>query len=497
MTTETSRNIETSIESDSSVRLEQSALSVALLIDDLEEARELTRVFKKAGVHPHLYTELKDFWRGTLERLPALCLVDVKLISQGDLLLKNHPYVKAELMPLCVFDTGLSQPLMYSTYELFTLGTIRKGEPYTGQVKSALRRLNKLMSLEEKAQNEGYRTQRYDRQLTKLSEQLEQYKEKEYFARLLNSLSERFDARVQDEDFLRSIEVVLGSLKEVEEIAYFELSQTGQKLISPESHHPKFRRLPSLWLGETCKEGIAPFAQNMAAQVGVDLMGAELMSLSLRAKSENPEALLFLRINDQELLNQFDWDSFERNLSGYFARLKLRQNLSMQGPNRWIQPFELLSLLDHEFYEPTLSDEWRLIDVSFEGLIFAIDELNHRFYWRTFFEDFLKKLAAQNQLDFRLCPVGVDHVAFLVRSESFDQLFISLKNYAARFPFWKYFEEPERVLAREWRPVVQEMPLAARGYLKKIRAKTAAVAPEETQDSADQLFWSTAPQQDM
>lgn len=486
-------------------------LSVALLIEDLKEAKELTRVFKQAGVHPHLYTDLKDFWHGTLERLPALCLVDVRLMSEGDLLLKNHPYVKTEQMPLCFFDSGESLPLMYSTYEMYNLGTIRKSEPYTGQIKSTLRRLNKVMALEEKSQGESYKINRYDRQLTKISEQLEQYKEREYYNRLFHSLCERFEARKgDDEDFLRSVEVVLGGLREIDEFAFFELAVAGQKLISPDSNHPKFRRLPSLWLGETCKTGIAPFAQNMAAQVGVDLMGAELMSLSIQANGEHPEGLLFLKINDQEWLNQFPWDAFERYLSGFNSQLKLRTQHSVQAPHRWVQPFELLSLLDQEFYGTnqeeanSLEGQWRLIDLSFSALLEAIDELNHRFFWRTFFDDFMKKLNGQTRLEFKLCPVGIDHVAFLVREEDFDKLFISLKAYAARFPFWKYFEEPDKVLAREWRPVVQEMPLASRGYLRKLKEaqpskfeSTLKASQDGTFLEDEKTFWKSAPSQDM
>lgn len=482
-------------------------LTVALLMKDLVEAKELTQIFKKVGVHPHLYTDLKDFWQGTLERLPSLCVVDVRLMAQESLQLRHHPYVKAEQMPLSFFYAEEDRPLLFSTYEMFHLGLIRKHEPYVGQVKSMLRRLNKVMNLEEKAQSEGLKNSRYDHQLTKLTEKFEQLKERDYYHQLLQSLGQRFDHRHHDEDFFQSLEVVLGALKEVDEFAYFELATNGQKLIANESRHPKYRKLPSLWLGESCRNGIAPFAQSMAAQVGVDLMGSELMSLSLRGRQEHPDALLFLKVNDQNMLNVFDWEAFERMLSGHYAHLQWRQTRGVQGPDRWMQPFELLSLLDADFYGlapdgEKVETEFRLIDLSFEGLVSGVHEKNMRFYWKIFFEDFLKKLQSQTHLQFRICPVGVEHVAFLVEERDFEKLFVSLKSYAARFPFWKYFEEPDTVLTKEWRPKVQQMPMASKGYLKALREAVSSTSSsssheEELSSLNENKLWGPAPEQNM
>lgn len=85
-------------------------VSVALLLSDLSEVKEISSVFKKLGVIPHFYEDLKTFWSGTLERLPALCIVDVKKMSEGDLILRDHPAVMAKKCR-CFFITLPKQSL--------------------------------------------------------------------------------------------------------------------------------------------------------------------------------------------------------------------------------------------------------------------------------------------------------------------------------------------------------------------------------------------------
>lgn len=485
-------------------------LTVALLIEDLREGKELTFVFKKVGVHPYIYTDLKSFWQGTLERLPSLCIVDVKMMSEGPLLLKNHPYVKTEQMPLAFFYGPESKPLLFSTYEMFNLGTIRKDESYVGQVKGTLRRLNKMIQLEEQSHGEAIKNSRFDRQISRLMDQNEQLKEKDYYRNLLTSVCQRFELRKNDEDFFKACEAVFSSLKEVEEFAYLELSTSGQKLVAPESRLAKYRKIPSLWLGQVCTKGIEFFAQNMASQVGVDLMGGELMSLAIKGRKENPETLVFLKLNDQEMLNHFDWEGLERYLSGLYSAIELKAQTALATPQRWMQPFELLSLLDQEFYKAVSLDaktsrqemeESILINVSFSGLVKTITEKGYRFYWKLFQEDFLKRLQTQTHLDFKVCLVGVENIAFWVSKKDGDQLFSSLKSYSARFPFWKYFEDADLVLAQHLRPVVQQMPTASRGYLKQL-LKTADApmvnASEEDEFALkNQTLWRPDPQQSM
>ena len=70
-------------------------ISVALLMDDLEAAREVSQVFRIVGVIPHLFQNLEDFWKGVMDGTCSLAVVDVKAMNNGNLLLKDHPLVRS------------------------------------------------------------------------------------------------------------------------------------------------------------------------------------------------------------------------------------------------------------------------------------------------------------------------------------------------------------------------------------------------------------------
>ena len=70
--------------------------SVALLMEDKAQAKEVSDMFKSMGVMPEYYDSLRDFWPGILTSQPSLCIVDVKLMSDGELVYKNHPLVQSK-----------------------------------------------------------------------------------------------------------------------------------------------------------------------------------------------------------------------------------------------------------------------------------------------------------------------------------------------------------------------------------------------------------------
>lgn len=480
-----------------SEQTEKNQLSVALLMEDMQEAKELSRVFKKMEIHPYVYTDLRSFWQGTLERLPSLSIVDVKLSSQSGLFLKDHPYLKTEQMPLAFYLSEQNKPLLHSVYEIFHLGVIRKGESYLGQVKSTLKRLNKMISLEETTQSESFKTKKFDQQISRLIEQNESLKEKSYYHRLLNSYCQRFEMR-DAEDFFSACAQSLQSFKEVQEFAFLELSSNKQKLISPELNESKYRKIPALWLGQTCADGIELFAQNMASQVGVDLMGGELMSLSIKGAKENPEAMLFIRVEETQMLNFFEWDALERFLSGLYSTYQLRNSRSVTGPGRWLSAWDLMSIIDEQLYENKEADGPQLINVEFSSLVNRIQEKNERFYWKNFFEDFINRLNAHVSEDFQVSPFGVDVLSFLVPKKEADSFFIQLKNYAARYPYWKYFANSDVALAQSLKPVVRMVPFSSRGYLKSIEQIIAPEVKKAVEESPQKVqVWGPGPEIDM
>lgn len=484
---------------------EQLNLSVALLMDDLGKARELSKLFKRMEVHPYVYQDLKEFWRGTLERLPSLCIVDVKMTSAGDLFLKNHPYIKSEQMPLVFSTSDSTRPLLNSVMNIFHIGVLQEDAPLALQVKANLRRLNKMMALEQDSKSENLKSKKYDHQIEKLIAENQTFKEREYYQKLLNSYCQRFEMRQHDDDFMSACSHVLSGLKEVGAYSFLELSHSTQKLVSPEISETKFSRIPSLWLGRSCPDGIEPFAQNMASQVGVDLMGGELMSLGIRATRQHPEMMIFLKIENTDMLSMFDWEGLERFLSGLYCAYELREQRASLGAQNWLNSWEMMNILDEHLYgrATELNQGKELINLSFHSLVESIQEKSQRFYWKSFYRDFISRLSAQVDVDFQVCPFGVDVLSFLVSKEQADKLFVSLKGFSARFSYWKYFEKSESVLGRSLKPDVRMLPVASRGFLKALEQRGhETTVPKELQkiheDSPKHVnIWGPGPEQSM
>ena len=77
-------------------------------------------------------------------------------------------------------------------------------------------------------------------------------------------------------DFYKVLERAFDSIKEVREWGVLELSQNGQRLVSPEVENGKYKKILSLVMCQACKVGIQQFAQNMANQIGLDILGGEI-----------------------------------------------------------------------------------------------------------------------------------------------------------------------------------------------------------------------------
>ncbi|CAM9942459.1 unnamed protein product, partial [Chrysoparadoxa australica] len=124
---------------------------VSILVSDIKRGKELSDIFRQIGVHPYVCTSLPQFWGEAIKETPHLAIIDVKHMSQGEYLLKDHPKVKSEEMPIVFTYENSSAPLLYSTFDLLSLGSINMDLPLTGQVKSILKRFNTFQSWQVKA----------------------------------------------------------------------------------------------------------------------------------------------------------------------------------------------------------------------------------------------------------------------------------------------------------------------------------------------------------
>ncbi len=497
-------------------------LSVALLMDDLEAAREVSQVFRLVGVIPHLFQSLEEFWKGVMDGTSSLAVVDVKAMNQGNLLFKDHPMVRSGKISAAFWYTESTQALTYSTFDIPNLGLIRKGVSLKGQIKTVLRIFNEQNKLRTENKNLKIESERFDRQVDQLIERVEQDKQINAYHEKLIKLEEQIDSLKKSVDFNSAVEALADSWEDVKEFATFELSSTGQKLVSPKLGGRKFREIPSLWLGKTCARGIEFFAQNMASQVTLDLMGGDIMALSVRGVSENPDRLVFFKVKNDEFMNMFAWDSLERALSGlhlYFEQRDRGESLREDGV---ISPWDLLGKLDDYLFGVNPAEAARgnnnkeklaLIDLDFGDLVQTIRRYKTvRFQWPNFYRDFFAKLKQTKVNDFTVTAMGVSHIGLLVDHDGLDATLKTLQAFAGRFPYWKYFENVDLVLGQSLKPRVKMVPLSSIGYLNQIdqsrletsilenaarKQQQVEVKENEVVIPAKSRPWRSAPSQDM
>ncbi|MBY0414726.1 MAG: hypothetical protein K2Q18_11195, partial [Bdellovibrionales bacterium] len=329
-------------------------VSVALLLTDLSEVKEISSVFKKLGVIPHFYEDLKTFWSGTLERVPALCIVDVKKMSEGELVLRDHPMVIAEEMPLLFYYTAKTEPLLVSTHHFYHLGTLKQSTNYEGPLKAILKRLNKVSSLEQHYHMLKMTTTAQKDQIERLEYSLRTEEKTDNYQSMVKNVCLELEKHRYEADFFKSLEKVFQGIDEIDEFAFLELSFNGQKLLSPISHVQKFRNIPSLWLGQACSNGIELFAQNMATQVIVDIMGGDLVSLLIKGNEGKVEKMIFVKAKNETFFNNFDWNMLEAYLNGFYATFKNKMSSSVSNDKKFTSPFEAMSFVDQYLFGQTV-----------------------------------------------------------------------------------------------------------------------------------------------
>ncbi len=452
-------------------------VSVALLLSDLSEVKEISSVFKKLGVIPHFYEDLKTFWSGTLERLPALCIVDVKKMSEGDLVLRDHPAVMAEEMPLLFYYTQNTEPLLVSTHHFYHLGVLKQSANYEGPLKAILKRVNKFTSLEQNYHMLRVTTTAQKEQIERLEIILNEEERADNYLSMVKSVCMEFEKYRFETDFFKALEKVFHVIDEVDEFAFLELSFNGQKLISPVSNNQKFRNIPSLWLGQACIQGIELFAQNMAIQVAVEVMGGQIVSLHIKGAEGYTDKIIFVKSKNEIFFNNFDWNLLEAYLNGFYATFRSKLNAPISIDRKFSSAFEAMGFLDQFLFGQTVSEvvahknlfDMRLVDLDLSSLIqIILKKGQNRFYWNRFSAEFINKLEIQSRCDFRFFEYGVANTGFLIKANDLDLFFDELKEFANRFQYWKYFEDTEGVLAQLVQPKVTMSPLSAHAYLTKI-----------------------------
>ena len=140
-----------------------------------------------------------------------------------------------------------------------------------------------------------------------------------------------------------------------------------------------------------------------------------------------------------------------------------------------LQPWELFSLMDKMNFDSTSvlsSDDYHLIDIDFKEIVnFVREKPTMRFYWNNFFSEFFNGFDNQFKLSYRISCVGTHNIGLVASKENYERVFRHMKAYVSRYPFWKYFEDVDVVLARDLAPKIQIVPFATDAVMNHVEGK--------------------------
>ncbi len=453
--------------------LQNKQLSVALLFQNIEEVKFFSTQLRSMGIIPFFYEDLKSFLKGLEDSSPDLAFVDIRMMSDGNLTLKDHPSIQSNQISLIFYANEKASPLLISTFNISHIGIIQSGMFVAEQFRAVMNRFFEFKSIKDKLFHTQEEAKIKENELLALLKNREVNDQRAGYRQFMSTLTKDVDNLKNKVDFFKAVEVFFERIQEIDEFSYLELSFNRQKLISPLSSSAKFRMIPNLWLGSQSQQGIEPFAQNMAAQIVTEAMGGDIVSLMVKGNDAHPDKLIFIKTRVEAFFQEFDWNLFEEFLNGIYANYLLRANKEKSSDNRQIRSFEALQMFDNGIFASSgVLNNSELVLIDFSSLFETIKKRKSmRFYFEKFFSDFTSKLEVQTRIDFQLVEISIKHWILIVNSDRFEDFYNDVKDYTQKFQYWKYFEDAEPFLALDIKPRIRQVPMSSLAIMQLLDEK--------------------------
>ncbi len=439
---------------------------IALLIDDISEAKQISDGLRELGIFAHYYQDLDDLWVSLNTYTPDLCIVDVKKMSQKNLLFKQHPKVKNSLLKYSFYYKKTTQMLLKSTHGLAHYGLIRGDLNINDQLKAIIKRREDEIELVEQNQNLMSRIERLKLRSHTLTQNIEKSSQKlggiESVMEILDGFGEVQD---QGEFKMRMVHLISG-WKSCDSFGFYELNSTGQKLVSPQARGTKLNTLPDLWLTKSSQNGIENYALEMAYDVAYGVMGDDIQLVKICGAFEQADLILFLQMNDE--ISEISVRYLEDKLSSIYRKLLLSSKLNKQETYEK-DIFSVMHDLDEQqFYKKSSSHRFVLVD--FSNLINLIKQRNgNRFYWKSFSKEFQNEVTELLGSKTILSNYGTEYFLVGIDKNKLESGFAALKNYTEEFQYWRYFEDSTFVVGHDVSPSVRFVSPSSVSLLRNVK----------------------------
>jgi hypothetical protein len=454
-------------------------LTVVLLIQDTQYIKTLGAIFKEIGIHPYFYSNLKDFWQGTLEHVPSLAIVDVLLMSEGNLVLKNHPIIQNKALPIAFFHRPEHSVLLASTYELENLGTICSSRDLVGELKPILKRFNAQETLLREKFEQEKEIETLKLQLKNALKEDQRNIERITYHNYLNEIVGRDSFWSDSHNFMDSCEKIFASLFSLEKISIQFIDHTCNKLVSPVLNLENYTVLPDIFLERENNLTISQTTKESSIELAGQILGGDLISLSLTAEPGALEVLVHLKLDDEGFWKNFDWKGLEAYLSGLYRSFKI-SGLSLEERGSKIKTaWDLYEALENNTKAPI-----GLIDLNFSEMVQQIESSQERFLWHAMGRDFFNSLEKKSKNLFHMVPTGVTHMSFYLLRDSILEFKEELQIIVEEFPFWTYSLSEKNFLLKDFRPTLSHLEATKVEFDRAVIANNSSLYKDEEENNS-------------
>ena len=471
--------------------------SVSLLMDNISEAKLLSDSLRELGVYAHFYEDLDEFWVSANASSPDLAIIDVKKMSQQNLLFKNHPKVKNNQLNYAFFYKDQSRPLLNSTRGLNYAGLIALELDMPAQLRSLLQQLEKQCKLEEENRVLIDRVERLQKRSAKILKDVEASYSFESQFQLLLDLTTRYGTLDEKDSFITRTIDLFSKWDDCKQFGVYQLNETHQKLISPKIVRKSYQQLPDLWPSQQRQDGIANFAQEMAMEVAYDTFDANLRMLKIYGANSGPDIIIIGEFIQQNLMD-FQWEMLEQFLTAQYRGQMLYRIKEPVKNERQINIWDCFSMLDDISFHQAKAQH-KVIGLNFNPLLSVIKERHgNRFYWKSFYSDFMSQLTQNLSGNYKLTEYGVQDFLILIDQRYLEQDFKNLKAFVGEFPYWRYFEDNAIIMNNDMAPEVKVIAPSSVNVIRNIQREVVmSKGPSLNENQNSRLRTRVFPSQEM
>lgn len=459
-------------------------MEVALLVKDLQQAKELSLALRHWGLVAAVFKTLDDFWAQSLVKSFDLLIADVALMSSGEKRLIDHPHLSSQQLHCAFYYDQDCLPLLQSTLEFPHMGLVKKSPSdrhYKEELRAILHRVEKFIELKDENKSLIQERNQWENRNEESWKKLRTSQKFHEASILAKEWLLFLEKKLPQMGMAKALGALLEERLEIKNYMLLELSENRQKIISVETKGAKFCHIPSLWPAGSCQQGMDSATMTMIAQVGAEVIGPKAIGLFLKGPMVRPSLALVFE-TDVSIPEQWPWDEVQLALEGLYCRyclLQTNSSLEVQKVNlkneqtSWLQTWEMADFLEAAFEDEKAYEQHMLLNIDFTSLVKLIElRPRERFCWKAMAYDMKDKLkhlvGAKSYFTF----YSLEHLVLVVeleKSERRNQIFNAVKDFSKNYPYYRFFENPDALLAKDIDVKVRTSQLSLAAYRKLMK----------------------------